>query len=186
MLCNNKFDAFIVSPVSNTDYMFIDPPFNYRPTRYSSATFWKGVSFSHLFPHLNCSTLFIWCTLENIPVMLSGTLESNFELKSLIPYVRLARNEECLLSQNIGFRNALMYLAVFQRPCSPISLSLSKTIICEQDNEIQRPIVWEDKMFMQLSSEGFKGIYILPDGSVADTYILESSLDNGMTRKELF
>ena len=186
MLCNSRFDAFLLSPVSVTDYMFIDPPWNYRPTRYSSAQFWNGVTFSHLFQHLNCSTLFIWTTIESLPVMLSGTLESNFELKSLIPYVRTARNEDTMSALLTGFRNPLMYLAVFQRPMSPIALPLSKSFIIEQDNEVQRPIMWEDKMFLQLSKEGFKGIYILPDGTVADTYLETSSLDDSMTRKELF
>ncbi len=186
MLCNSRFNSFVISNINNSDYMFVDTPWNYRPSQYSSAEFWKGVTFADLFLHLNCSTIFMWVTTELIPTMLSGHTESSFELKALVPYARVARHEDVTYAMNHGFRNPFLHLAVFQRRDATITTMLSKVIIIEHDNELQRPVMWEDSMFMQLSSEGFKGLYILPDGGIADTDISDRQQGGQMIKKELF
>ena len=87
------FERFIASDISIADYAVIDPSWNYPSTKYSN-DFWKSISFFDVFMNLRIPTLFIYVTLENLPTMISGSSDSVYELKGLIPYCKVLKNED--------------------------------------------------------------------------------------------
>ena len=184
---NYRFREFLDSDLSNSDYIFIDPPWNYPPTKFSSE-FWKELSYIDLFQEIKSPMLFIYVTLDNLPLMMSSHLESEYDLKALIPYARVKSDEGALYSITHGFKNQLQYVAVFQSSRSDVNIStLCKDIIVEDDNSFKRPIKWEEKMFLELMSQHrLEGVYILPEGTVAATTNSNISSISQMSKKELF
>lgn len=186
MVMNSRFNSFINSELNDSDYMFIDPPWNYPPSRYKSE-FWRDISFLDLFQNIRVSTIFMWVSLELIPTLISGFVDSSYDLKALIPYARVGKHEDPLYSLKHGFRNSLQYLAVFQTKNQVPIAVLPKTMIVETENGFgPRPVNWEDSLFIELATKQFKGIYLLPDGKVADTDITGKVGDTVMSKKELF
>ena len=187
MIGNSRFNSFVQSELNNVDYMFIDPPSNYRPSQYGTADFWQDITFAEMFSSLNADTLFIWTTIDNIPALVAGHIESAFELKAFVPYIRAAKHEDLMIGLKTGFKNPLQYLAVFQRKGAALHTLLYKHIIVEHDNEWQRPVLWENNCFLELLEDGFKGLYILPNGGIADTDISGCDCSTShITKKELF
>lgn len=186
MMYNERYTRFMKSDLNMSDYAFIDPPWNYPPTKYRS-DFWQNLCFLDLFQTLKIPTLFVWVTLDQLPVMISGFVDSAYDLKALIPYARVNRHEDLASSIKNGFRNSLQYLAVFQSKKEfPIHI-LPKTVIIETENDLcSRPIQWEDEFFGELGRSQLKGIYLLPDGNVADTDVTGGIGETAVSKHELF
>ena len=186
MSYNKRFTAFISSELSKLDYIFIDVPQNYPPTKYNSE-FWRGITFLDIFQNIESGTILIWATVDILPQLLCGFIESSYDLKSVIPYMKLTRHEDPLYSIDNGFRRGLEYLVVFQKDDNIPSYLFTKRAILEIENELtSKPIRWEDNMFMNLTERGYKGVYILPDGNVADTSIYSKHEEGKMNKYKLF
>ena len=186
IIANPRFHTFIKSSANAADYMFIDPPWNYKPSTYGNTEFWSNVTYCDLFQCLTTSNIFVWTNLEMLPSLMAGYIDSPFELRALIPYFRVVKHEDVLYSMKQGFKLPSQFLAVLATKDSKLTNVYNKSIILEYDNELQRPVLWEDNLFLQLSSEGYRGIYLLPDGNVADTDISERADSIQMVKKELF
>lgn len=186
IIANPRFHTFIKSSANVADYMFIDPPWNYKPSSYNGVEFWENVTYYDLFQCLTTSNIFVWTTLEMLPSLVAGYIDSAFELKALIPYFRVVKHEDVLYSIKQGFKTPSQFLAVLSTKDSKLANVYNKSIIIEYDNELQRPILWEDQLFLQLSQQGIRGIYLLPDGNVADTDISDRADTIQMVKKELF
>ena len=186
MIANPRFHTFIKSSANAADYMFIDPPWNYKPSQYSNSEFWSNVNYFDLFQCLTTSNIFLWVTVEMLPAFVAGYIDSSFELKALIPYSRVVKHEDVLYAIKQGFKLPLQFLAVLSTKDSKLANVYNKSIILEYDNELQRPVMWEDQLFLQLSQQGARGLYLLPDGNVADTDISDRADIIQMVKKELF
>lgn len=160
-----EFERFLASDISISDYMFIDPPWNYPPSKYDN-DFWRGLSYFDLFMNLAAPTLFIYVTLDKLPQLISGSMESSYELKGLIPYCKVLKNEDAMYSIAHTFRAPLQYVAVFQTKAATPFHEANRSIIVEKDNAFQRPIKWEDTVFQIMTDQDKQGVYILPTGQV--------------------
>ena len=160
------FERFIASDISIADYVVIDPAWNYPSSKYSN-DFWRNINFFDVFMNLRIPTLFIYVTLDNIPTMISGSADSIYELKGLIPYCRVLKNEDAMYSLAHTFRAPLQYIAVFQTKGVTPFHEGNRTVVIEKDNAYQRPIKWEDNLFEAMEAQGKQGIYLLPSGQVA-------------------
>lgn len=167
------------------NYIFIDPPWNYPLNKYNSE-FWSFISFYEIFHTLTVPTLFIYVNLDKIPVMLSAFTESTYELKALIPYIRTAKNDSGITSDIHVFRNPIQYIAMFQLADAVPLPAFTKVGVIEPDNGFHKPVAWEDALFMQLLHENQVGLYILPDGTVADTDVSKVKGNTSMSKNELF
>ena len=186
MNTNDTFNRFISSELNHSDYVFIDPPQNHNNIR-SSNGFWEGVSFPDLFQRINTNYIFLYCGIGTLPLVMNSFIESSFDLVALIPYVKVGKSEDTLYSlRRHSFRYPIEYIAVFQKPGCPLLSFLSKTVIVENQNSFQRPISWETAIFNELEEKNYKGLYILPDGSIADNLANADLKVSGMHKKELF
>ena len=182
MTLNETFNRFIQNVSSN--YAFIDPPWNYPLHRYKS-DFWKDITIRDLLWNTNVDALFIYANLDVLSGIVSAYIESEYELRCIIPYVRLGRNDVGVASITHEFKNPVQYIVVLEKSTSQIiPTRLVRTSIIEDDNSFQKPIRWEESLFCEMSSRGFDGIYILPEGIVAD--INTEVKKEVVTRKELF
>lgn len=181
---SEQFGKFVSSALSSSDYIFVDPPWNYPQSRYKSE-FWNGASYSDVFRHFKSSFLFIYTSVDKLPQMLCAQLDSMYEFVALIPYITVANHEDATYALQNAFRNSLQYIAVFQTTNAVTVPELPKMVAMEYANTFLRPVVWEDKMFNLLSSKGLRGVYILPTGEVGDTTPVSSS-NSTISKKELF
>ena len=185
MINNELFRRFIASPLNKSSYIFIDPPWNYAPAKYKSE-FWKDVCFLDIFQNINTDNLFVYVTLEKIPSMIAGYIDSPYELKALIPYASVALHEDSMYSLKNSFRNPLQFLALFQLPTAKSMPDMAKTFIMEYSIDYPRPVDWEDRLFKQFSSMGYSGVYILPNGDIGDTTSVGDGIVSQMSKRELF
>lgn len=184
MINNELFRRFIASPVNKSSYIFIDPPWNYPPTKYKSE-FWEDVCFLDIFQNMKADNLFVYVTLDKISAMISGYIDSPYDLKALIPFASVAIHEDSMYSLKNSFRNPLQFIALFQLPDAKSMPDMAKMIVMEHSVDYQRPVEWEDKLFRHFTSLGYSGVYILPNGDIGDTTTNTEPVSQ-MSKKELF
>lgn len=175
MINNLDTEEWFNMNINKYDYVIIDAPWNY--VRCQASSFWDKVCYMDIFQNCTTNYMFIWTTVEGMSTLMSQQIESEYELKALIPW--LCTNSD--VNTETSYKICREFLAVFCKPrCSFIKLC-SPTIILEP-NITTKPRKWEEQLIRTLSEKGLEGRYISPQGFI--TFKLEKQAH--IHRKDLF
>ena len=145
--------------VNEYDYVIIDAPWNY--VKCDASGFWDKVSYMDIFQSCRTDFMFIWTTVEGLGTLMAQQIESDYELKALMPWLCTNTNVDI----NTSCRICKEYLAVFCRPYTSFIKTCATTVILEP-NDTYKPRRWEESFIQLLSDKGLVGKYLSPRGFI--------------------
>ena len=145
--------------INEYDYVIIDAPWNYVKCDHSS--FWDTLSYLDIFQSCKTDFMFIWTTVEGLATLMAQQVESDYELKALMPWLCTTTNVDTSTSSKI----CKEYLAVFCRPYASYVKTCTTTMIIEP-SENYKPRKWEEGFVQMLADKGLAGKYLSPRGFI--------------------
>ena len=186
------FGQWLESNVNHYDFVIIDPPWNYddktsKLTDVFVSDLWENVKLIDIFQKLDVDYMFLWVTTNMLPVMFNCYQESQYQFKTLIPWIKLTSNENLFYGLGNSFRNCVEYVALFQKPRVPALRFNDKNIILEESNDTNiKPKLWENDLIDKLIERGLSGIYIFSGGTLKFIDNVRPITIHEQTKVELF
>lgn len=174
-MINSEISEWFNLNINEYDYIIIDAPWNYVKCDHSP--FWDKLCYMDIFQSCKTAYMFIWTTVEGLATLMSQQVESDYELKALMPWLCTDTNVDC----NTSSRICKEFLAVFCRPYVSFVKTCSTTMIIEP-NDNYKPRRWEESFVQLLSDKGLVGKYLSPRGFITFTPQKQSHIH----RKDLF
>ena len=150
-------------------------------TEASSLNYNENISFKQIFQQLNYDTIFLVCEKEMLPTLFNLYLDSVYNFKGIIPWVKINFNDTELLNVTYRLKNCVSFILVFQKPKGKNLRPYLPSLIIEPEYINYTP-KWEIELAKKLSF--MEGIMLNGDKLIASKDLLKSA--NTLQKTKLF
>lgn len=183
MYTNTEFNSWVDKNVNTLDYVIMEPPCFSRTPQ----PLWAHVSLIDIFQSFRVNYLFMWVEATTLPTLFTGYLESDYEFRTLFPWIKVTKTDSLFCSLTTSAKNSVEYLVVFQKPGAPkLKFNDGTVIVDEQDTIRHKPRKWEEYLHKQLSYSGLEGIYIYSTGTYENLKSTDVDSTPTVHKTELF